>query len=90
MSLLEICTNINEIKLLYLDSPKSEDVPQMSAVHDSGVILREDFENDNVINPVIWSEINGGDISDQCGSVLHGKAANFCGAKGPRSLVINF
>lgn len=59
----------------------------MSVVHDSGVIMREDFENNNVIDPLIWSEMINGVISDQCGSVLHGKAGTFCSATGPRSLV---
>lgn len=59
----------------------------MSVVHDSGVIMREDFENNNAIDPLIWSEMINGVISDQCGSVLHGKAGTFCGATGPRSLV---
>ena len=59
----------------------------MSVVHDSGVIMREDFENGNTIDPLIWSEMISGVISDQCGSVLHGKAGTFCDATGPRSLV---
>lgn len=69
------------------DSPKSSEVPQMSVVHDSGVIMREDFENGDAIGSHIWSEMISGIISDQCGSVLHGKAATFCDATGPRSLI---
>lgn len=60
----------------------------MSVVHDSGVIMREDFENGDTADSLIWSEMIGGEISDQCGSILHGKAGTFCDASGARALVM--
>ncbi|XP_054717283.1 reelin-like [Uloborus diversus] len=68
------------------DAPKSTDIPTMSGIHDPGLVLREDFENGDTADPNIWSEVINGVVDDQCGSVLHGKAATFCGGTGPRSL----
>ncbi|GIY36220.1 reelin [Caerostris darwini] len=68
------------------ESVKSVDIPTMSAVHDPGLVIREDFENYDEANSLIWSEMISGVVNDQCGSVLHGKAATFCNAVGPRSL----
>ncbi|XP_042898138.1 reelin isoform X2 [Parasteatoda tepidariorum] len=69
------------------DSSKSTEAPTlMSGIHDPGLVIREDFENYDEANSNIWSEVISGVVNDQCGSVLHGKAATFCGATGPRSL----
>ncbi|GFS69486.1 reelin [Nephila pilipes] len=68
------------------DSATSTDNPVMSVVHDPGLVIREDFENYDAANSLIWSEMISGVVNDQCGSVLHGKAATFCSATGPRSL----
>lgn len=59
----------------------------MSGVHDPGLVMREDFENYDEASSVIWSEMISGVVNDQCGNVLNGKAATFCSAAGPRSLV---
>lgn len=69
------------------DDTKVQGIPGMSGVHSQGLILREDFEQGDIADPLIWSEMISGAINDQCGSVLHGKAAVFCNPAGPRSLI---
>lgn len=75
------------IFIYLLESVKAVDVPLMSTVHDPGLVIREDFETYDEANSLIWSEIISGVVNDQCGSVLHGKAATFCNPVGPRSMV---
>ncbi|GIY14306.1 reelin [Caerostris extrusa] len=50
------------------ESVKSVDIPTMSAVHDPGLVIREDFENYDEANSLIWSEMISGVVNDQCGS----------------------
>ncbi|XP_041459310.1 reelin-like [Lytechinus variegatus] len=60
--------------------------PQLAMIHSDGVILRDDFDSSPELDYTIWSEIYGGNISDTCGSVLHGKSAVFCDSFGQREL----
>ncbi|XP_033646479.1 reelin-like isoform X1 [Asterias rubens] len=60
--------------------------PQLASVHSDGVILRDDFDSSVALDYTLWSEMHGGNISNTCGTVLHGNAMVFCNALGRREL----
>ncbi|XP_038061332.1 reelin-like [Patiria miniata] len=60
--------------------------PQLASVHSDGVILRDDFDSSDALDYTVWSELHGGNISDSCGTVLHGDSIVFCNHLGRREL----
>ncbi|XP_071961497.1 reelin-like [Antedon mediterranea] len=61
--------------------------PSFATIDSAGVILRDDFEADpNSALDYIWSEVNGGEVDDTCGTIMHGKSMVFCKDHGPREL----
>ncbi|XP_022095907.1 reelin-like [Acanthaster planci] len=67
--------------------PSSEPFrPQLASVHSDGVILRDDFDSSEALDYTVWSELHGGNISNTCGTVLHGNAMVFCNRLGSRDL----
>ncbi|XP_078717259.1 LOW QUALITY PROTEIN: reelin [Lampetra fluviatilis] len=60
--------------------------PKLAEVHSQDVELRDDFDSDFGLNPDLWSGCQGCEVSDLCGPIMHGNAAIFCQASGPREL----
>ncbi|ESO91434.1 hypothetical protein LOTGIDRAFT_228850 [Lottia gigantea] len=58
--------------------------PQLAELNSDLVILRDDFDSSVNFKPDLWRTVEGGDISDKCGVVLHGKSAVFCDTVGKR------
>ncbi|XP_078679043.1 reelin-like [Branchiostoma floridae x Branchiostoma belcheri] len=61
--------------------------PSLAVIHEDGVILRDDFDSSIDINTDVWSQLSGGIVGDQCGTVLHDNSLVFCEPKGTRQLI---
>ncbi|XP_067122080.1 reelin-like, partial [Centruroides vittatus] len=76
------------LQICEVGTEKKEDIqPDMKEIHSAALVLREDFESSDVFDQALWSKVSRGKLDNQCGNILHGKAASFCEDSGSRSLV---
>ncbi|KAI8771793.1 reelin [Biomphalaria glabrata] len=61
--------------------------PKLAEVNSGSFVFREDFDSEDGFQSDLWSQTDGGSISDDCGSVVQGKAAVLCDPFEPRNMV---
>ncbi|XP_071271970.1 reelin-like [Salvelinus alpinus] len=63
--------------------------PSLAEIHGNHAVLRDDFDSSlqGELDPSIWSESSNGEVGEQCGVLMHGRAVTFCEPFGERELI---
>ncbi|XP_077982491.1 reelin-like [Glandiceps talaboti] len=52
----------------------------------NSIILRDNFDESDNLDTSLWSDLQGGSVSQECGSVIHGNSVVFCHHVGTREI----